>query len=309
VLEAGSRPVSVVVGGRLSSVPPRPSSGVGPQRVWRRLTLAANPFLRDHIVGGSPVLPTACAVQWISGLGEEIFPGYRMFAIDDLQVLKGIVFDAELSDRYCAEIDEVEVDDARVVYRATVWSRRDGGEPRRHYRARVTLLREPPPAPRYADFDLREDAYARDGADIYRDGTLFHGPAFQGIERLLNATPSRLTVACHLPALDEETRGQFPIRGFNPYVADALFQAQVIWGRIYHDAASLPLSCQHGEQYTPLPFDRRLYMSVDVRRSGEHGVTGDLTAHDADGLVYLRLQGAQLTLSRQLNALFQPARA
>ena len=119
-------------------------------------------------------------------------------------------------------------------------------------------FREPPPAPHYARFDLREDAHARAGADIYRDGTLFHGPAFQGVGRLLNASQTGLTLACRLPALDEATQGQFPARRFNPYVADAQFQAQVIWGRLFHDAASLPLSCRRGEQYLPLPFDQTL---------------------------------------------------
>ena len=59
----------------------------------------------------------------------------------------------------------------------------------------------------------------------------------------------------------------------------------------------------------PLPFDQTLYVSVDVHGSGEHAGTADLTTHDREGRVHLRLEGAQVTLSRQLNALFQPAPA
>jgi hypothetical protein len=309
VLEAEPRPRAVVVGGRLADRPASRPDRAERHRVWRRLTRAANPFLRDHVVGGAPVLPAVCAVQWLSGLGEEIYPGYRLFALDDFQVLKGIVFDADLAERYCLEIDQVEAADEQIVYRATIWSDRAGGEPRRHYRARVTLRREPPPPPRYLDLDLREDAGARDGAGLYRDGTLFHGPAFRGVERLLNASPTHLTLACRLAALDAAAQGQFPARSFNPYVADAQFQAQVVWGRLFRGLASLPLSCRRGEQYRPLPFDRTVYVSVDVRGSGEHGVTADLTSHDRDGRIHLRLQGAQVTLSHQLNPLFQPAGA
>ena len=42
-------------------------------RIRRSLSLRANPFLRDHVVGGQPVLPAAHAITWIANQMVELF--------------------------------------------------------------------------------------------------------------------------------------------------------------------------------------------------------------------------------------------
>src|SRR5204863_6557000 len=68
-------PVQVVVGSsRLT--PPLPARiAASTYRVHRTLSLEVNPFLRDHIIGGHPVLPTACAGTWMADTCTALFPG------------------------------------------------------------------------------------------------------------------------------------------------------------------------------------------------------------------------------------------
>jgi NAD(P)-dependent dehydrogenase (short-subunit alcohol dehydrogenase family) len=307
LIEAPARPVQVLVGDRLGTPPARlgqPRS----HRLHRCLTLEANPFLRDHVIGGRPVLPIVCAFGWIGGAAEGLYPGYRLFRGEELKVFKGIVFEEGTPDRYVLDLAELSRDgDESVTLEGVIWSGAPDGPRARHYGARVTLVREPPPPPRYEAADLREDARARDGEAIYGDGTLFHGPAFRGVARLLNADERRLTVRIALPPVPVAVQGQFPVGTFNPYVADAQFQSLVLWTRLLRGAASLPLLARVGELFRPLPFDRTLYVSTEVRSASEHALSTDTITHDESGVVYSRVLGAEVTISPRLNALFRTA--
>ena len=279
-------------------------------RIARRLTLEGNPFLRDHVVGGAPVLPAVCATAWIANACEQRYPGYRFFGTEDFRVLKGIVFDETLAAEHGLELRETArrggpTGDDEIRLRGVVSSTTVLGQPRYHFQADVTLVRRLPAAPCVVP-NLREDEHARDGAALYADGTLFHGPRFRGVQRLLNAGPTHLTLRCALPALDEAEQGQFPVQALNPYVADAQFQCLLIWARLFRNAGSLPLSAQRSEQYLPVSFGETYYVTLEVESVSEHELAGTTTVHDAAGRVHMRVLGARVTLSERLNALFRP---
>ncbi len=278
------------------------------QRVRRTLSLEANPFLEDHVIGGVAVLPTVCAISWIVNTCEQLYPGYTFFKAENYQALKGIVFDDTLAESYTLDLVETAKTQAgEITFKATIWSAAEEDVPRYHYRCRVTLCRELPPAPRYVDFDLA-DRLALLGSKLYEDNVLFHGPGLQGVRRVLNINSQKLTLACFLPAIPLARQGQFPVQTFNPYVADVQFQSLLIWVNHVHQAGSLPLKAQSGTQFRPLPFDELFYVSLDVRSSTELALVADLTAHDAEGDVYTQVSGAEVTVSKRLNALFQQNR-
>ncbi|MDJ0716616.1 MAG: polyketide synthase dehydratase domain-containing protein [Prochloraceae cyanobacterium] len=82
------------------------------------------------------------------------------------------------------------------------------------------------------------------GLGLYKNGTLFHGPCFQGITQILNINREQLTLQCISPIVSEKNRGQFVIQSINPYSADALFQSMLVWVREFENSASLPLEFQ-----------------------------------------------------------------
>ena len=296
-----------VVGGPLAFPDGELDSTLKTHRIQRHLSLDANPFLQDHVIGGNPVLPTVCAIAWMGNLCEQLYPGYTMFSCDNYQVLKGIVFDDAYpaSQAYIVDIEETTKVDGKIGMKVMVSSHNAAGKPRFHYRAEITLLATLPEAPIYPNVDLTA-ANPIDKMTLYQNGTLFHGPHFQGIEQVLNISPNKVTMRCNLAALTAAEQGQYPIQSFNPFIADGQFQSMVIWARHFHDAGSLPLYTDRGEQFRPIPFDQTTFVSMEVKERSDSELVADILTHDENGRLYARVLGAKVTISKQLNHLFVP---
>jgi hypothetical protein len=81
----------------------------------------------------------------------------------------------------------------------------------------------------------------------------------------------------------------------------------VIWARLFYGAGSLPLRAQSGEHYrVPAPGEK-FYVSLEVRSHSETSLVADIIAHNAAGEIYTRVDGAEVTISVQLNRLFTSA--
>jgi hypothetical protein len=242
---------------------------------------------------------------------EQFYKGYKPFGLEDFRTLKGIVFDESLADEYIMSIQELRKDAAagEITFDIKISSRRQQGDRLiHHYSSRGTLVRSIPEAPFYEGFDL-EEREPLDGPSLYRDGTLFHGPIFQSVERVVNMSPKKLTLRSRAKEIPEDKMGQFPRRTMNPYAADVQFQAVLIWVRKNYDAGSLPARAGSGEHYRLIPHNREVYTSVDVKRAGRTRVVADITVHDETGKIYSRLFDAEVTVSKMLNDLFLSATA
>ncbi|MBV8083474.1 MAG: SDR family NAD(P)-dependent oxidoreductase [Chloroflexi bacterium] len=303
-IEAAEPPVIGLAGRALAQAPATPAVAGRVRRTERRLDESANPFLADHVIGGHAVLPAMCGVSWLANTAEQLYPGWRFFGLRDFQVLKGIVFDETLAGSYTLECAAREADERALQLDMLVRGGGDAERPRYHYRAAVTLLPDVPSPQRLMEFSLAENEHARAGTAFYEEGTLFHGPAFRGVDRLLNASEVGLTMRCQLPQVSEAAQGQFPVQSFNPFTADVCFQALVIWSRLFRSAASLPLAADLGEQFRPLPFDTRFYVTLKVHSATDSRLVAETVAHDEQGVIYARVAGASVTLSQALNPLF-----
>ncbi len=297
-----------VVGGPLAFPDGDLNGRLRQHRIHRFLSEAANPFLQDHVIGGNAVLPTVCAIAWMGSVCEQLYPGYTMASCDNYQVLKGIVFDETHPEakEYVLQLDETVKANGTIRFKAMVSSQNEDGKPRFHYRAEITLQASLPEAPVYANFDPGViNPISKE--DLYQNGTLFHGPDFQGVAQVLNISEQKVTMRCELPALSDLEQGQFQVQSFNPFIADGQFQSMVIWARHFHDAGSLPLHTDRGEQFRPIPFGVTTYVTMEVKESSDSKLVADILTHDENGRLYARVLGAQVTISKQLNHLFVPA--
>lgn len=272
-------------------------------RIRRQLTLEANPFLYDHVIGGYPVLPIACAMAWMANVCQQLFEGYKVFSCENLKVLKGIVFDETLASEYIVDLKEISKSQDKIELTTTIWSETSTGKPRYHYSAQTTLQQQIPSMPIYKAFDNTVDETLVK-LSPYQDGTLFHGSCFQGIKRILNISPEKLTIEYVFQPLDEKQRGQFSKLTFDPIAADAQFQCMLIWVRHFFQAGSLPLRCQKGEHFQTIPDGQTFYVSVEIQSSTDTKLIANLISHDSHGQVYSRLFGVEVTISKQLNSLF-----
>jgi hypothetical protein len=303
-LEVPDQATQVVIGSPITPPPHQQQRGLQSFRIRRRLTLAANPFLHDHVIGDHAVLPTVVSISWLANVCEQCAPGYTFYSCRDYKVLKGITFDETLAHEYIIDLKELDSAAAgEIAFEALIWSETSQGQKRYHYGGQIVLRQTLPDAPTYPSFE-RSEGHVIPGSQLYRDGTLFHGPSFQGVEQVVNITPQKLTMRCCLPVIPIEQQGQFPIQTFNPYQADIQYQCMLIWVRHFHQAGSLPLRADTIEYFRPVTPGGQFWVSMDVQQSTESKLVAEVTTHDDQGIVAMRVTGAEVTISARLNQLF-----
>ena len=296
----GQGPTQVVVGG----VPVRPASRVEPglrqYQIHRRLKSDDNPFLYDHMIGDYPVLPATCAASWAAYSCEQLYPGYRFFSLENYRVLKGIVFNESLAEDHILDLKEVEKSAEKIVFDALVWSKNHKGRVIYHYSVRVTLMRDLPASPVFelAVGDSDEDIA---GSMLYQDGTLFHGPSFQGVERVLHLSRGKLVMQVILPHVEDRIQGQFPAYTANPFIYDAIVQSLLIWAQYFYQSPCLPSSLRRLEQFMPIPFNVPCRVTMEIETQSNTAVVANLLVQDNLGRTYVRLDGLEGTLSPHLN--------
>lgn len=305
----------VIIGSPIPPMAAKSESTLRNYRIQRKLTLEANPFLQDHVIGQHPVLPVTCAASWLINTCEQLYPSYTFRRLENFKVLKGIVFDGTQPDEYVIDVKEIaKAETGEIIFDVLAWSAIDRERVDLHYRGQVKISSRPhysgqvmmmqtPPEPIHSDFNP-PSGQVISGLDLYQNGTLFHGPSFQAIEQVLDISNQKITLQCLAPRINIQKQGQFSVKTFNPYVTDALFQSILVWTRQFYQAGSLPLEFQEIEQFMPILTGQEYYLSVDIKSHSDTNVVADVTAYDTHSQVCLRLTNAKVTISKHLDSLF-----
>lgn len=294
----------VVIGSPMTPPPVPLDTEPKTYRIHRQLNLAENPFLEDHVVGGKPVLPATCAVSWIINACEQLYPGYKFFTYKDFKVLKGIYFNETLANEYILEIEEIsKIDGEKIVFQAKILSQNKMGKLNYNFSiSQINLVKELPGRPIYESLNLEHDnTIAITGDDFYQLGTstmfsLFHGPSFRGIKKVLNISPEKITTECLWKEISDEQKGQFPVMRVNPYSVDLSNQPLWIWIQHYHQQVCLPSGLKTYEQFAPTPINKPFYVSCTVKGKTTSSILADYVVHDNQGLVYSYLLDTKGTI-------------
>ena len=297
------QPVQIVVG----QLPKRTAIDISGELqrfvIRRHLSLDANPFLHDHQIGLYPVLPATCAAAWIASVCEQLFPGFTFQQLEDFKVLKGIVFDENLANEHILELNEVEkVPGEKVKFAARIWSKNKNGRPQYHYSLNVTLLRALPPTTIH-NVDLQPFMGSNEGIlgkALYEDGTLFHGPSFQGVQRVISLGKDRLILECLLQQIPPDRQGQFPLQTYNPFVYDAIVQSLLIWAQRYYQTPCLPSHLVRMEQFRAIPFGALSLVDMKIVSHNQTSVVADIIVTDTQSAVLAKFTGLQGTISPAL---------
>jgi len=294
--------VQVVVGNTPMAAQRNAGSKLEKTEIHRKLSLAANPFAMDHVIGENPVLPATCAAAWIIHGCEQRYPGYRFDRLDEYRVLKGIVFDESIAESYTLLLEETTKTNAEIGFNARIYSRNAAGKVFYHYSSRVRLVSqsasddtqiEPTPVP-YLPGD------GIPGSTLYQDGTLFHGPVFQGIQEVYHVDEDGLAMRCRLSKLPESIQGQFPAQTSNPFLNDSIVQCLLIWSQKYYQAPCLPSHLEVYQQMHPVLFDKDYYIRLSVRSHSSTSVVGNIRVQDQSGLDVMQITGLEGTVSQLL---------
>ena len=149
------------------------------------------PFLFDHQIEGTPVLPGVMGVEGFAELGRLLLPG-RHVAVEDVDFRapvkfyrgepRTLTFRAQLVEERTDRLDRQDRPDVVAIAALEgIRAVKGAPEPQRttHFTAKVRLSSTPlaSPAPAWDSTLLKEAADVVSAADIYR--IYFHGPAYQ----------------------------------------------------------------------------------------------------------------------------------
>ncbi len=291
----------VIIGGTLPTPQSELTDTLNTYRIERYLELKDNPFVKDHSIQGNPVLPVVNAAAWMADSCVKLFPDFRLFKMKNLQLFKGIVFDGTEKKDYYTQIKEVYKTPETIVMEVAVMS--DGAKiPTYHYKSEITLQHKSIKGEGIKFMhDPIKPGTEISGPELYKDGSLFHGPFYQGIEEILEYSDKHMVMKCKANSVPLNEQGQFPITALNTFFLDIQYQGMVVWVQKHHDGAkSLPLKTDEGVVYKDLPFDKELFVHISIEENTDFKMTAKCTVYDENGEVYLVTSGASVTVSPEL---------
>ncbi|GLZ52159.1 type I polyketide synthase [Actinomycetospora sp. NBRC 106378] len=239
--------------------------------------LRAEPVLAAHRIGDEPVLPATVALGWMIDATERRTPDRVVTGVRDLAVRSGLVFGDEAAGSLTAEIDAPH-DDGSVP----VAVRGDGSAPR--YSATLRLGPVMPEAGTVRDLPTGP---GEDGTELYRRAVLFHGPALQGVRRVLEQSDDRVVLECALPPTPL-ARGAYAGRRHDPVTADVVLHGPLVLGHRLLGSACLPLAIGRIDLDAVIPAGETFVLLVENPRAGTSTLRCDVTVCAADGTVLQR---------------------
>ncbi len=300
---SGGQKNPIVLIGNSMVAPKQPVNNSQKWVVTRKINLINSPVFLDHNIGGTSVLPAVHAISWMIDACLQKYNGFTFSSCKDFKVMNGVKFDKTLADQYSINLQETEMKEGNVAEIQVQVSSNPRKLKRLHYSSIIKLAHEPLEVP-INDFVDLKNTHNLPGSTYYNDGTLFHGPKFQGIQKVLNISEQGLTLECMLPEISVIEQGPFATNNFNPFAIDLAFQAMLIWTWRFQKSGSLPLSMEMAEQFHLTPLGSKFYLTMSVNKNSPSSINANLHLHDDTGLLYYRITGAEVTISESLNKLF-----
>jgi acyl carrier protein/NAD(P)-dependent dehydrogenase (short-subunit alcohol dehydrogenase family) len=251
----------------------------------------AQPFLYDHAMEGTPLLPGVMGTEAFAQLAAALAPGYRVAAVFDEQFHAPFKFyRMEPQTLFLSGIARPAAG-SELVADVTLRSIRDLGKPglppqeKTHFTAKVRLSPEGAEPPVVAFEPPPAESLPIGATDIYR--IYFHGPAYQVLERA--QVDGERAVGLMSDALPANTsRGDASVMA--PRLIELCFQTAGVWDIKTNGTMALPLALKSVTTYRPEAYanGNRLYALVEAREGGE---AYHARVVDDRGTVYVELEG------------------
>ncbi len=273
-------------------------------RLRKQVKREENSFLEHHVIGGFPVMPFVTGIAWIANAAEQLFPSYQLVACQKSKLFNGIIFNGKQADEYYLDLQITRQDKQAISLSGKVWSLDAQGRRRYHYGCEVLLSTSLPPQPTKV-IPAFGDAPLKTREMLYEEGSLFHGPAYQGMEALWHMDEKELWYTCRLSEPDAKMQGEFPLQTSKTFTTDAMCQGFLVWAFYQHHTSCLPSGMDKIQLYELLPFDETFWVHLRITEHQGHRIVGDVTAVNAEGKVLVITEGVALTATPELLALFQ----
>ena len=243
----------------------------------------SHPFLADHSIKGTPVVPVVLVLEWFRRAVHAFKPELVLGGIRDIKVLRGI------------ELDKFDRDERRLMVHCRQQANGDvalelsSDDGTVHYRATADLVTQAPsPKPALAE-ELGLETWG-DRA-VYDGDVLFHGPGFQLIDHIDGVSPKGISAAMKVTSRDWPEAWCA-----DPLVLDGGLQLALLWSQHVLGGASLPTSIGEVRTFTDSPIDGPLQCTLTGRKTTGARTVSDLVFHNASGSVVAELSGVETHL-------------
>ena len=290
-------------------------------KILKNIDLRHFPFLADHSIKGAPVWPFVHSIAWMKNAAQSLYPEFKNYAIQNIQMLKGIVLDGKQAPAYKLTLIEKEKNKDTIVFEAQITSQ--GKKlPVFHSKAKIILKHKNIfPASPVTQATL-PDFHNWEGMEtVYTDGSLFHGPAYQGIRKIISSTKEEMWLACYIsrPYQKERTSPAFSLEDQGPgssslskgllpashdaQILDVQYQALVVWTQHYCNGhKSLPASTAQITQFSPLTPNTAYFLHLKNIKTNGHFAQADcawINAHT--GNIAVECDNIKVTISETLS--------
>lgn len=265
------------------------------------------------MIGEHSVLPTVCALAWMSSSVESIYAGYQVVSTHNYRLFKGIVFDGTECDEYLIDMELVDQADESLVLEVKVSSHNSSGKTIYHYAAQLQMEPQREPVVNLANYQLSEmqasakplnGSSSEPAKELYLNGTLFHGKSLQGIRDVISCDDSGLLLSCQVPQIALLKQGDFDLVKNNIFANDLVFQAMLVWVKKQLKLGSLPSATKNWTVYRQIAIDELFYLKLEVVAQNKTKILADIQLISTDNTLIAFIEAAEVTASENLNRLF-----
>ncbi len=300
---AGSAPeqVELVLGAE-----PKPealNSQSDPQSQGRSFSLdlvvgdETHPYLADHAIQGTPVVPIALVIEWFSRTAKALGPELVLARISDLKVLRGISLPEFVGGRQHFVVHCRPLTNGSGATVALELTDQRGGI---YYRCTAELVpQRSSPQSRVRDGqDLALEAWG--DAVVYDGELLFHGPAFQMIRSI--AGISERGLVAELSGIEqsdwtsERSAARSEAWSTDPVAFDGGLQLALLWCKHVLGGASLPTGIGEIRFWADAPTGESIRCTLTGRSTNGRKSVSDLVFQDARGNLLAEFIGVETHL-------------
>ena len=301
----GSDVVELVLGGRPRPEALLPTPGGRVLRLDVTVSQRSHPYLSDHSIRATPVVPVALVIEWFGRAAGAFAPERSLAVLRNLQVLRGIPLgdfesgvlhlvvtcrQVTVGDDRALALDLADTS-GRAFYRCTAETEDVRSPHRGHASDRV-----------HHPNQLGLEAWG--DRRVYDGDVLFHGPRFQMIRRIEGI--SKRGIAAHLDGvldldwhLDDDGEAPSAKRGeaakwrTDPAAFDGGLQLALLWCKHTHGHASLPTGIAAVRTWSDGVPSGPIHCTVIGRDSRGARSLSDVVFRDGEGRVFAEFEGVE----------------
>jgi hypothetical protein len=284
----------------------QPLRNTSQRLIWeKKANLCEWPVLKDHVINGSPVIPTALLTEWLIEAAMHVLPGLELESVRQMKVLKGVVLSPESLETIQLWVDFFELHEnggavAQVAIRGLF---SDTGRSVDHARAEVVLsLQEPKLA--------RPEWLVAQPTKVWNNpyqGLLFHGSDFQVLDGPVRFDESRFLALLKKGSLPHQwlkspSRSQWLV---DPLILDGIMQGLCGWPKLTGSHFSLPMGFEtlRWKRMRPDDFTGG-FIAMQLNRQNDHEIRANAVVLSAKGEMIGSVEGIRGIMDANLAGAF-----